>query len=92
LAEVHARDGESFESLLNRFKRQVQYSGVLREAKKRRHFESPSAERKKKAAIKLRKSRRSSRGESKPEKRGPSSSRFGPPSDRSGPPANSSGH
>lgn len=84
MAGVQARDGESFESLLNRFKRQVQQSGILREFKKRRHFEPPSMERKRKAATKLRKSRRNSdsgsRGMGRPryERSGNSGSSNGP--------------
>ena len=36
--EVSIRDGESQDSLLRRFQRTVQMSGILREAKSHRHF------------------------------------------------------
>ncbi len=36
--EVSIREGESQDSLLRRFQRMVQMSGVLREAKAHRHF------------------------------------------------------
>jgi len=36
--EVSIRDGESQDSLLRRFQRMVQMSGILREAKAHRHF------------------------------------------------------
>jgi len=36
--EVHLRDGETADSLLRRFQRQVQMSGILREVKARRYF------------------------------------------------------
>ena len=36
--QVSAREGESQDSLLRRFQRMVQMSGVLREAKAHRHF------------------------------------------------------
>ncbi|MFH1031781.1 MAG: 30S ribosomal protein S21 [Chloroflexota bacterium] len=36
--EVHLREGETQDSLLRRFQRTVQMSGVLREAKAHRHF------------------------------------------------------
>lgn len=62
MAEVHIREGESFESLLKRFTRRVQHEGVLREFKRRRHFEAPSIKRKRKEAVKLRKSRRNTNG------------------------------
>ena len=36
--EVSIREGESQDSLLRRFQRTVQMSGILREAKAHRHF------------------------------------------------------
>ncbi|MFH0769740.1 MAG: 30S ribosomal protein S21 [Chloroflexota bacterium] len=38
--EVHIREGETQESLLKRFQRSVQVSGVLREAKTHNYFVS----------------------------------------------------
>jgi ribosomal protein S21 len=38
--EVSLREGESQDSLLRRFQRMVQMSGILREAKAHRHFVS----------------------------------------------------
>ncbi len=38
--EVHLREGESQDSLLKRFQRSVQMSGILREAKAHNHFVS----------------------------------------------------
>lgn len=38
--DVHIRDGESQDSLLRRFLKNVQMSGILREAKARRYFVS----------------------------------------------------
>ena len=52
---------ESFESLLKRFKRTIQEDRLLSEVKRRRFFEKPSQARKRKAAAKLRKSRRTTR-------------------------------
>lgn len=51
-------EGESFESLLKHFNKKVQQEGILSEARRREHFESPSVRRKKKAAAKRRKSLR----------------------------------
>jgi small subunit ribosomal protein S21 len=51
-------EGESFESALKRFIKKVQADRILSEAKRRRFFEKPSVIRKRKKAIKLRKSRR----------------------------------
>jgi small subunit ribosomal protein S21 len=51
-------DGESFDSLLKRFKKKVQRDRVMSEARRRRFFEKPSVIRKRKKAAKLRKSRR----------------------------------
>jgi len=36
--EVYLRAGETQDSLLRRFQREVQMSGIMREAKSRRHF------------------------------------------------------
>jgi len=38
--EVHLRDGETQESLLRRFQKTIEMSGVLREAKSKRFFVS----------------------------------------------------
>jgi small subunit ribosomal protein S21 len=46
---VHVRDGESFEGVLKRFKKQCEKAGVLSEVRKREHFEKPSVTRKKKS-------------------------------------------
>ncbi len=62
MSQVTLMEGESFESLLKRFNKRVQQDGVLSEARRREHFESPSVRRKKKEAAKRRKSARVSRG------------------------------
>ncbi len=56
MADVRLGSGESFESLLRRFNRQVQHDNILAEVRRRRFYEKPSDERKKKEAIKRRKS------------------------------------
>jgi len=53
-----SNEGETFDSLLRRFKKKVQRDRVLSEARRRRFFEKPSVIRKRKKAAKLRKSRR----------------------------------
>ncbi len=45
---VIVREGESFESALKRFKKQVEKAGVLSEVRKREFYEKPSVKRKKK--------------------------------------------
>jgi len=45
LVEVKKKDGESFESLLRRFNRRIQQSGVLVRARKIRFFEPPKSKR-----------------------------------------------
>ena len=60
MADVIAGEGESFESLLRRFNKRVQQEGILSEVRRREHFEKPSIKRKKKDAVKRRKSTRSS--------------------------------
>jgi small subunit ribosomal protein S21 len=48
---VVVREDEPFESALKRFKKQVQKSGVLGEAKRRRAYDKPSVKKKKKALL-----------------------------------------
>jgi small subunit ribosomal protein S21 len=60
VADVIAGEGEIFESLLRRFNKRVQQEGILSEVRRREHFEKPSIKRKKKEAVKRRKSSRSS--------------------------------
>ncbi len=54
MAEVVAGDNESFESLLKRFNRRVQQTGILSEIRRREHYEKPSVRRKRKRAAKRR--------------------------------------
>ena len=49
MAEIRIRDNDSIDSLLRRFKRQCQRSGVLSEVKKREQYDKPSVKRKKKS-------------------------------------------
>ena len=49
MAEIRMRDNESIDSLLRRFKRQCQRSGVLSKVKKREQYDKPSVKRKKKS-------------------------------------------
>ena len=62
MANVVAGDNESFESLLKRFSKKVQQSGILSEIRRREHYEKPSVKRKRKAAAKRRKTSRAPRG------------------------------
>ena len=39
---VNIRDGESFDQLLKRFKKQCEKAGVLADVRKKEHFEKPS--------------------------------------------------
>jgi small subunit ribosomal protein S21 len=55
---VNAGDNENFESLLKRFNKRVQQSGILSEIRHGEYFEKPSVKRKRKEAAKKRKSAR----------------------------------
>jgi small subunit ribosomal protein S21 len=59
MSEVKVNPGDSFEIALKRFNRKVQQDGILSEARRRRHYESPQARRKRKAEAQRRKRRRS---------------------------------
>lgn len=45
---VRVKEGESFESVVRRFKKQCEKAGILAEVRKRECYEKPSMERKKK--------------------------------------------
>ena len=61
MTDVVVGNNESFESLLKRFNKRVQQSGILAEVRRREHYEKPSIKRKRKEATKRRKTARSSR-------------------------------
>jgi len=61
VAEVMLDESENFESLLKRFNRKVQQSGILAEYRRREYYEKPCTTRKRKEAAKRRKSARNSR-------------------------------
>ena len=61
MADVVAGDNESFESLLKRFGKKVQQAGIMSEARRRGHYESPSDKRKRKAAKRRRNASRTYR-------------------------------
>lgn len=61
MAEVRTGSDESFDSLLKRFNKRVQQSGILAEVRRREHFEKPSVGRKRKKAAKRRSSAKSTR-------------------------------
>jgi len=59
MSEIKVRNNESLDNALRRFKRQCAKSGVLREVRKREHYEKPSVKRKKKSeAARRRKTKR----------------------------------
>ena len=58
MTSVYRDEGESFESLFKRFRKQVQGEKILSQVRRRRFYEKPSQVRKRKAAKKRIKSRR----------------------------------
>jgi len=54
LTEVAGGENESFESLLRRFNKKVQQTGILSELRRWEHYEKPSVRRKRKRAAKRR--------------------------------------
>lgn len=48
MAEIHVREGESLESALKRFRREVKKSNIFSELKRKRHYEKPSERRQRK--------------------------------------------
>jgi small subunit ribosomal protein S21 len=47
---VRVRESEHFDAALRRFKRSCEKAGVLRELRRREHYEKPTQERKRKKA------------------------------------------
>lgn len=56
MTDVRLGTGESFESLIRRFKKVVQQDRILAEVRRRKFYEKPSEQRKRKEAAKRRKS------------------------------------
>ena len=54
MPDVVVRDSESFESLLRRFNKRVQQDRILAEVRRRKYYEKPSAQHKRKEAAKKR--------------------------------------
>jgi small subunit ribosomal protein S21 len=61
MSAVELRDNESLESLLRRFKRQLQMHGVLEEAKRHERYEKPSEKRRRELASSIRRRNRAAR-------------------------------
>jgi small subunit ribosomal protein S21 len=55
MAYVQVKPSESIDGALRRFKKQIQESGILKEAREHEHYEKPSERRRKAAASRLRK-------------------------------------
>jgi small subunit ribosomal protein S21 len=55
LAQVQVRQNESLDQALRRFKKQIQQSGILKEAREHEHYEKPSDKKRKAAAAARRK-------------------------------------
>ncbi len=49
MAWVRVKDNEPIDSAIRRFKKQCEKAGILKELRKREHYEKPSVRRKKKA-------------------------------------------
>jgi small subunit ribosomal protein S21 len=58
MAEIDVSPGENIESALKRFKKKIQKAGILAEIKRREHFETPAAKRKRKAQSSRKRGRR----------------------------------
>ena len=61
LSQIIVNPDKPFDVALKQFSRSVQQAGILAEARRRRHYESPQARRKRKAATAQRRKRQRSR-------------------------------
>lgn len=48
LPRVEIKEGDSFESAMRRFKRQIEQEGILREIRDRKHYQKPSERKRRK--------------------------------------------
>ena len=55
MAQVQVKPNESLDQALRRFKKQLQQSGILKEAREHEHYEKPSDKRRKAEAARRRK-------------------------------------
>jgi small subunit ribosomal protein S21 len=55
LAQVQVKQNESLDQALKRFKKQLQQSGILKEAREHEHYEKPSDKKRKALAARRRK-------------------------------------
>jgi small subunit ribosomal protein S21 len=55
LAQVQVKPNESLDQALRRFKKQLQQSGILKEAREHEHYEKPSDKKRKAQAARRRK-------------------------------------
>ncbi|MFN3650566.1 MAG: 30S ribosomal protein S21 [Armatimonadota bacterium] len=55
MAQVQVKSNESLDQALKRFKKQLQQSGILKEAREHEHYEKPSDKRRKQKAAARRK-------------------------------------
>lgn len=55
MAQVQVRQNETLDQALRRFKKQLQQSGILKEAREHEHYEKPSDKRRKAVAAAKRK-------------------------------------
>ncbi len=58
LTQIQVRPNESLDSALKRFKKQLQQTGILKEAREHEHYEKPSDKNRKAKAAAIRKARR----------------------------------
>lgn len=58
MCQIIVKPDASFEVALKQFGRKVQQAGILSEARRRSHYETPQARRKRKAATQLRRRKR----------------------------------
>ncbi len=77
MVEVKKKDNESFDSLLRRFNRKIQQSGVLIRARKTRFFEPPKSRNLQKAAARRRSTIKAEKDELKKQGKLVPTKRFG---------------
>jgi small subunit ribosomal protein S21 len=68
LAEVHLRDGESLESALKRFKRQVMQEDIIKDIKRHAYYLKPGEKKRTKAALARKRARKKRSRDGEPDR------------------------
>lgn len=59
MTQIKVKEGERFDSVLKRFRKMVEKSGIMQELRKHEHYDKPSVKKKRKMVAAKKRARRS---------------------------------